>query len=248
MSTEEQRPAERHVLEVAGLSVDVVRKAIGNLHLAVYPPEGRVRVAVPLHVDDEAVRLAVIDKLGWIRRQQASFRRQPRQSEREMVTGESHYVWGRRRRLNVIGHEGPPRVRLRGPSALDLYVRPGTDAGRRRHVLTEWYREQLKARVPGLIAAWEPVVGVRVADWRVRKMKTKWGSCSIDARRIWLNLELAKKPPECLEYIVVHEMVHLLERHHNTRFVGLMDTFMPQWRLYRDTLNSAPLAYEDWSY
>lgn len=253
MSTEQRAPEQpaperRHVLEVGGLAVDVVRKDIKNLHLAVYPPKGRVRVAVPLHVDDDAVRLAVVDKLAWIHRQRADFERQPRQSKREVVTGESHYLWGRRYRLSVVEHDGPARVRVHGTSRLALHVRPGTSADRRQRVLTEWYRDELKARVPELIARWEPALGVEVAAWGVRKMKTKWGSCTIGARRIWLNLELAKKPPECLEYIVVHEMVHLLERHHNERFVALMDRFLPSWRLYRDTLNRAPLAHEDWGY
>lgn len=240
--------AERKHAEVGGITVDVVRKDIKNLHLAVYPPDGRVRVAAPLHTGDEAVRLAVIDRLGWIKRQQRHFARQPRQSQREMVTGESHYVWGRRYLLSVTCHPGPNRVQVRGGSRLDLYVRPDAGADRRREILTAWYRQQVKERVPGLIARWEPVIGVQVADRGVKKMKTKWGSCSIQARRLWLNLELAKKPPACLEYIVVHEMVHLLERHHNDRFRALMDRFMPRWRLHRDTLNQEPLAHEDWIY
>lgn len=233
---------------VGGISVDVVRKDIKNLHLAVYPPDGRVRVAVPLHTDDEAVRLAIVDKLGWIKRKQRGFVEQVRQSQREMVTGESHYVWGRRYLLNVIRHTGPNRVRINGPSRLDLYVRPDADEERRRNVLTEWYRDQLKGEVPELIAKWEPVIGVKVADWGVRKMKTRWGSCLNEKGRIWLNLELAKKPITCLEYIVVHEMVHLLERRHNDRFKALMDQFLPQWRLHRDTLNKEPLAHEEWRY
>ncbi len=213
VSTKSQRrgAVERSALQVGGVPVSVVRKDIKNIHLAVYPPDGRVRVAVPLHVNDEAVRLAVVDKLRWIKRQQSEFETQVRQSQREMVTGESHYFWGRRYRLNVVSHDGPSRVEVHGTKTIELYVRPDLDAGQRRRVLTEWYRKQLKTKVPNLIAEWEPVVGVDVADWGVKKMKTKWGSCSIEARRIWLNLELAKKPLECLEYIVVHEMVHLLE-------------------------------------
>jgi len=239
---------DRHFIEVGGIRVEVVRKAIKNLHLGVYPPEGRVRVATPLRVDDEAVRLAVISKLDWIRRQQARFAEQARQSAREMVSGESHYFLGQRYRLRVIEQAGPFKVELKGNSRLNLYVRLGTDAVRREKVLNDWYRSELKDRIPELIAKWEPVIGVKVAQWGVKKMKTKWGTCNIDARRIWLNLELAKKPPQCLEYIIVHEMVHLLERHHNDRFRELIDRFMPQWRLYRDELNHAPLAHEDWSY
>lgn len=239
---------EHNFIEISGIRVEVVRKAIKNLHLGVYPPAGRVRVAAPLRIDDEAVRLAVISKLGWIRRQQKAFAEQPRQSKRELVDGESHYFQGRRYRLRVFEEETLRGVRIKGRSALELYVKPGTDAAKREVILDEWYRSQLKDVIPDLIAKWEPVIGVQVEAWGVKKMKTKWGSCNIAARRVWLNLELAKKPPLCLEYILVHEMVHLLERHHNDRFKALMDRFLPQWRLYRDQLNQAPLAHEEWGY
>lgn len=228
--------------------MEVVRKAIKNLHLGVYPPTGRVRVAAPTRIDDEAVRLAVISKLGWIRRQQARFAQQPRQSEREMVSGESHYFQGRRYRLRVVEADAPPRVKLNGNSTLELHIRPGTKTEKREEILNQWYRHELKVQLPELIAQWEPVIGVNVADWGVKKMKTKWGTCNIEARRIWLNLELAKKPPQCMEYILVHELVHLLERHHNDRFRELMDRFMPPWRLYRDELNRSPLGHEAWGY
>jgi len=228
--------------------VDVVRKDIKNLHLAVYPPDGRVRVAVPLLIDDEAVRLAVISKLAWIKRQQALFQGQDRQSAREYVSRESHYYWGDRYLLNVAYHDAPPQVVVRNKTTLDLFVRGGSDTAQRERVLQEWYRQQLKAAIPPLIAKWEQVVGVQVAEWRVKRMKTRWGTCNEQARRIWLNLELVKKPPQCLEYIIVHEMVHLMERNHNERFVAYMDEFMPQWRLFRDELNQAPLAHEAWEY
>lgn len=225
-----------------------MRKAIKNLHLGVYPPAGRVRVAVPMRIDDEAVRLAVISKLGWIRRKQAHFIEQPRQSQREIVSGESHYFQGRRYRLRVIEESAPPRVALKGNTALELYVRPDTNTAKREAFLNEWYRRELKALLPNLITKWKPVIGVQVEDWAIKKMKTKWGTCNVTARRIWLNLELAKKPIQCLEYILVHEMVHLLERHHNDRFKELMDRFMPQWRLLREELNRAPLGHETWTY
>lgn len=239
---------ERHTIEVSGITVEVVRKPIKNLHLGVYPPAGRVRVAVPLRVDDEAVRLAVISKLGWIRRRQKAFAGQPRQSRREMVTGESHYFRGRRYRLQIIEAQGPARVRVQGNATLALHVRPETDIVGRETILNEWYRRELKALLPDLISKWELVIGVQVAEWGIKKMKTRWGSCNCRARRIWLNLELAKKSPQCLEYVLVHEMVHLLERYHNDRFKALMDQFMPQWRLYRDELNQAPLGHEQWVY
>lgn len=237
----------RHIT-VGGVKVEVVRKAIKNLHLGVYPPNGRVRVAVPLIISDEAVRLAVIEKLGWIKRQKARFAEQPRQSQREMVNGESHYFMGKRYRLRVHEQNGPARVAVRGIATLDLFVRPGSSAEQRAAVLQRWYRDQLRVLIPPLLEKWQPKLGVQVSAWGIRKMKTRWGSCNTTARRIWINLELAKKPVQCLEYIVVHELVHLLERSHNERFAALMDSFMPQWRHCRETLNRGPLGHEEWGY
>jgi predicted metal-dependent hydrolase len=228
--------------------VEVVRKDIKNLHLAVYPPKGRVRVAAPLRLNDEAVRLAVISRLGWISKQQKRFQQQERQSQREMVTGESHYYKGRRYRLEVIENEGRPSIKLRNNSTIQLFVLARTDRGKREAMLQRWYRRRLRELLPNLVAKWEPEVGVRVADIRIKKMKTRWGTCNGDEQRVWLNLELAKKPLACLEYILVHEMVHFLERHHNERFQQLMDKLMPQWRLRRAELNRVPLAHEDWQY
>lgn len=239
---------EHRQIVVGGVQVQIVRKAIKNLHLGVYPPQGRVRVAAPLAVTDEVVRLAVAGKLGWIKRQQARFKDQPRQSEREMVSGESHYFLGRRYRLRVIPHDGAARVRLRNKSTLELEVRPETNAQQRDRVLQQWYRQQLKRRLPALLEKWQPLLGVSVAEWGIKKMKTRWGTCNVEARRVWLNLELAKKPVRCLEYILVHELAHLIERHHNDRFVSLMNKHLPQWRLHRQELNSAPLAHETWAY
>ncbi len=239
---------EIHHLTVSGVKVEVVRKDIKNLHLGVYPPHGRVRVAAPLVISDEAVRLAVIDKLGWIRRQKAKFAEQPRQSQREMVNGESHYFLGKRYRLRVHEQDAPAQVAIRGVASLDLFVRPGTTADQREAVLLRWHREQLKALIPPLLEKWQPILGVQVADWGIKKMKTKWGSCSPASRRVWLNLELAKKPAQCLEYIVVHELVHLLERHHNERFTALLESHLPQWRQYRAMLSQAPLGHEEWNY
>lgn len=239
---------EHSQIEVRGISVQVRRKAIKNLHVGVYPPDGMVRVAAPLHLDDEAVRLAVISRLGWIRKQRENFSHQERQSAREMVTGESHYFAGRRYRLNVVARSGNPRVRIANNSTLELQVAPDADRAARQQLLERWYRRQLKARIPELLARWQPALGVEVADCRVKRMKTRWGSCNIEARRVWLNLELAKKNPACLEYILVHEMVHFLERHHTNRFCELMDNFMPDWRIRRDALNDAPLAHEEWVY
>lgn len=235
-------------ITVSGMQVQVVRKAIRNLHLGVYPPNGRVRVAAPFRVSDEAVRLAVVTRLGWIRRQQAKFAAQPRQSKRELVSGESHYFFGMRYRLRVEEREGASRVFVRGKSALVLQVRPGSTAAQREEILLRWYRRELKARVPELLERWRPVIGVHAAGWGVKRMKTRWGTCNPKVGRVWLNLELAKKPVRCLEYIVVHELVHLLERRHDGRFIALMDKHLPQWRARQQELNAAPLAHETWNY
>lgn len=237
-----------HQIVVNDIVVDVVRKDIKNLHLAVYPPHGRVRVAVPLYIEDDAVRLAVISKLPWIQRQQRQFLGQERQTERQYIAGESHYFEGQRYLLNVEYHDETPSVKIRNKKILELIVRPGSNVEQRGRVLLDWYRQHLKTQSVPLIDKWQPIVGVQVDEWRIKQMKTKWGSCNIEAKRIWLNLELAKKPIQCLEYIIVHEMVHLLERHHNERFTHFMNIFLPNWRLIRDELNREPLAYENWDY
>lgn len=235
-------------ISVSGIAVEVVRKDIKNLHLGVYPPMGRVRVAAPLVVNDEAVRLAVIDKLGWIKRQRAQFAKQPRQTEREMVNGESHYFLGRRYRLRIHEQDAPAHVALRGVASMDLFVRPGATVAKREAVLLDWYRGSLRPVIADLLAHWQPKLGVQVAGWGIKKMKTKWGSCNVTNRRIWLNLELAKKPVQCLEYIVVHELVHLLERRHNAHFTHLMDKHLPHWRACREVLNAGVLGHQVWDY
>ena len=232
-------------LTVAGINVDVVYKDIKNLHIGVYPPVGRVRVAAPKRLDDDQVRLALVKRLPWIRSQRDRLQRADRQSQREMVAGESHYVWGSRYRLKLLERGGHPHVELDG-NRLVLYLPEGTSAERRRELLDRWYRARLREAVPKVIARWEPTIGVQVPRWTIRRMKTKWGSCNRETGHIWLNLELAKKHPDCLEYVAVHEMTHLLERGHGRRFVKLMDGFMRDWRARRDRLNEAPLADEEW--
>lgn len=235
-------------MKIRDLEVQVVRKDIKNLHLSVHPPEGGVRISVPLHVDDVHVRLAIIGRLSWIRKKQAHFQKQPRQSAREMVTGESHYLFGKRYLLEVIERWGKHEVKIKNNSTLLLCVRPGTTAANRLLVVHDWYREQLKTRIPILLDKWQSTIGVEATSWGVKRMKTRWGSCNTRNKRVWLNLELAKKPPECLEYVLVHELVHLLERHHNDRFRGFLDRYMPTWRVARDVLKREPLTHEDWVY
>lgn len=232
-------------LTVRGIEVAVVYKDVKNLHISVYPPAGQVRVAAPERFDDERVRLAIVQRLAWIKRQQAQLRNATRQSEREMVTGESYYAWGTRHRLKVVERPGRAHVELDGERLL-LYLPPGTATDDRRRLLDRWYRAQLRTVIPGLVATWEPALGVSVSRWGIRRMKTKWGSCNRETGHIWLNLELAKKHPLCLEYVVVHEMAHLRERTHGPRFTHLMDTVLPEWRSRRADLAGAPLADERW--
>lgn len=237
-----------HQIKVQDFTIDVVRKDIKNMHLAVYPPTGRVRISVPLRINDEAVQLFAISKLGWIKRHQRSFKNQERQSAREYIERESHYFLGNRYLLRITEVEKPAQVILKTKTFLDLHIRPNTSQNQRQGILNEWYRKELKTIVKPLIEKWEKIIGVKTNDWGVKQMKTKWGTCSIEAKRIWLNLELAKKPIHCAEYIVVHELVHLLERNHNDNFIAYMDKFMPQWRQYKDELSRLPASHADWSY
>ena len=234
-------------LTVAGIGVDVVYKDIKNLHISVYPPIGRVRVAAPERLDEEVIRLALVQRLPWIKRQRAQLQDAARQSARELINGESHYVWGQRLRLQVVADSGRPRVEV-GGTKLTLRVAPDASSEQKARTLERWYRTELKQAVSTVVEKWEPVLGQRVEGWTVRRMKTKWGSCNPVSRRLWFNLELAKKHPACLEYIVVHEMTHLSERNHTQRFIELMDQRLPNWRALRDELNGAPLAEEEWHY
>lgn len=234
-------------IQLGDITIEVVQKPIKNLHLTVHPPDGRVRIAAPLHLDADTIRIYAISKLDWIKKHRRKFQEQPREAPRDFVERESHYVWGKRYLLEVIEADAPPAVELRH-GKLRLTVRPGTDAARREAVLAAWYRGLLKEAIPPLIAKWEPRLGVSVAGFYVRHMKTRWGSCTPAARTIRINTELAKKPPACLEYIVVHELVHLLEPSHNKRFHALMDHHLPTWPHHRETLNRLPIRYEDWRY
>lgn len=234
-------------LELGDISVEVVRKDIKHVHLSVYPPSGRVKIAAPERMSLDTLRAFTISRLGWIRQQQQKMREQARETPREYIDRESHHVWGRRCLLKVVEVEAAPRLLVRH-RRMTLSVRPGTAAAVRAEILAQWYRQQLKQVARELIDKWQPLMGVRVECFFVQQMKTKWGSCNPAAGTIRLNTELAKKPQECLEYIVVHEMVHLLEPTHNARFVMLLERFMPNWQAYRDQLNSLPVSHEHWLY
>jgi hypothetical protein len=236
-----------HRLTLGGIAVDVVLKDIKNIHLGVYPPAGRVRIAAPARMSLDAIRIFAISKLGWIRQQRVKLQEQERETRREYLDRESHYVWGTRYLLKLAERDQAPAVELKHRCML-LTVRPGTDEERREAIVARWYRDQVRSAVTELVAKWEPILGVKVERVFVRQMKTKWGSCNSRALAIRLNTELAKKPKECLEYIVVHEMAHLLEPTHNTRFVALMDQFLPSWQFSRQKLNRLPVQHVDWEY
>jgi predicted metal-dependent hydrolase len=229
------------------ISVEVVKKDIKNIHLSVYPPEGRVRISAPQRMNLDTIRVFAISKLAWIKQQQKRMRAQERETPREYIDRESHYVWGKRYLLTVFGSNGAPAVDL-SHNKMYLRVRQGVTEEKKQAIIEKWYREQLKQAVPELVSKWESRAKVKVARLFVQKMKTKWGSCNHRGRTIRLNTDLAKKPRECLEYIVVHEITHLLEPTHNARFVSLMDQFMPKWRFYREKLNRLPVRHEDWGY
>jgi predicted metal-dependent hydrolase len=228
-------------IQLGDLDVLVVRKAVKNIHLGVYPPDGRVRIAVPSAMSDTLVRARIAERLPWIRRQQARFGGQARESLREMVNGESHWYLGRRYRLRVVQSPHMRGVRLPDHSTLELHCPPGAGASERRAVLEDWYREQLRATAAPLVKEWADKMGVTVADWRIRKMKTKWGSCGIEGRRIWLNLELAKKPRRSIEYVVIHELAHLRVRRHGDDFRALLDETLPNWEHVRAELGALPI-------
>lgn len=232
-------------IQLGEIVVCVVFKDIKNIHLSVCPPDGEVKIAAPQHMNLDTIRIYAISKLGWIKQQQNKFLHQQRETEREYLNLESHYVWGKRYLLNVAYTENALGVFLKH-SKIMLRVKPGTDTEQKQAILETWYRGILKEAAGSLIEKWERRLGVKVKRLYVQRMKTKWGSCNPAAQSIRLNSELAKKTPECLEYIVLHEMMHLLERHHNEQFVILMDRHLPNWRMHRDELNRSPLGYESW--
>ena len=224
-------------IKISSIIINVIRKDIKNMYLAVYPPAGRVRITAPLRINDEAVRLFVISKLSWIKKHQQKFKKQKREISRDYIARESHYFLGQRYLLNVIEHNAVPKVVLRNKTYIDLYIRPNTVTQKKESIMNEWYRAELKKLIPPIIQKYEKLADVKSSDWRVKRMKTKWGSCNIKDKRIWINLELAKKPIICLEYVILHELIHLIERDHNDNFLAHMKKYMPRWKFHKDELN-----------
>jgi predicted metal-dependent hydrolase len=237
----------RHTIELGDVCCHLTRKHIKNVHLVVHPPCGRVTISAPLRMDLETIKLFGISKLGWIRKQQLKIKNQKREAPREYVTHESHYYLGQRYLLNVVEHEATPKVILKHDT-IELYVRKGAARAHRAKILQGWYRRQLKELVSHYITNLENTMKVKVAEIRVKTMKTRWGTCNPRAKRIWLNTELAKKPIENIEYVLIHEMVHLLEGHHNKKFKAYMDKFSPKWKNLREELNRSALGHAGWNY
>lgn len=234
-------------ISLGDISVDVTYKDIKNVYLSVYPPSGQVRISAPLRMDLDTIRIFAITRQGWIRKQQTKLREQDRESSREYINRESHYYLGERYLLKVSEIDLPPKITL-NHSTIEMQLRPATNTEKRQKILDEWYRERVKEIIPPIVQRWEKNLNVSVNAFGIKKMKTKWGSCNQKAGRIWLNLELGKKPLQCIEYVVIHEMVHLLESKHGERFTSYMDKFLPMWRSYKEELNKRPLSHQDWSY
>lgn len=232
-------------IKLGDIIVDVELKDIKNVHLSVYPPKGKVRIAAPIRMNLDTIRIYAISRLSWIKKQRQKFLSQAREAPREFLNKEGHYFLGERYLLKIIEQDAPPVVNVRHKT-IELLVRPGTVLQKRQSILDEWYRSQLKEIVPPVIQKWEKIMGVSLDEFAIKKMKTKWGTCNRDAKRIWLNLDLAKKPFHCIEYIIVHEMAHLLERNHNGKFIAYMDRFLPEWKELRKELNQLPVSHADW--
>ena len=238
---------DKKVLKLGDISVDVIYKNIKNIHLSVHPPSGRVRISSPTRIPIDTLRVFAISKLSWIKKQQQKLKSQEREAPREFISRESHFYLGKRYLLEVNEAKTTPKVKLKHDS-IEMFVKPESSLEKRRSLLNEWYRERLKEIIPAIIVKWEKTLKVKVDEFGIKQMKTRWGTCNTKARRIWINLELAKKPIHCIEYIVVHEMVHLLERKHNERFIAIMDRYLPQWKQYKKELNRFPVSHSEWEY
>lgn len=223
-------------LIIGDVDVQVVRKHVKNLNLSIKPVTGLVRVSVPFHMSDKDLYKHLLPRLDWIRKKIALALTRQGTRQNLMVNGETHLVFGKVCRLEVFERSGRHEVLIKEPGKLILYVRPATTTPNREIVLNNFYRKQLKDKIPELLDTWQDTLGVEIYQWGVKRMKTRWGSCNIDKKRIWLNLELAKKEVDCLEYVIVHELAHLLERYHNKRFWGIVETVLPSWKQSRQKL------------
>lgn len=231
-------------IEISGIKIELQKKNIKNLHLVVAPPDGKVRVSAPMHLSDESINMFVRTKLGWIKKQQEKFQHQPRQSEREYVSGETLYVFGKQYFLRVEHSYKGNSVALNGNEAV-LTVRKESTAKQREAFVNEWHRSLLKEKIEIYLPKWEKITGLYCDSWQTKYMTTRWGTCNTNTRKIWFNLQLAKKPMECLEYVVLHELAHLKVRNHGKDFIAIMDQYMPYWRETKKLLNELKLDHMD---
>lgn len=229
------------------ITIDIVQKEIQNLHLSVYPPHGRVRISAPIRMDLHTIRVYAISKLSWIRKQKKRYESQERETTRDFIYRESHYFLGRRYLLRVFETTGDPRIELKH-NTIDLHSLQTSLREKKKELMQEWYRKKLRAIVNPLFDKWLNRLGLADVDFSIRIMKTRWGSCNQLKRKIWLNLELAKKPIECIEFIVIHELIHIFEKNHTPRFKALMNHHFPNWKRLREDLNKLPVSHIDWKY
>jgi len=234
------------IIELGEISIAMTRKNIKNVHLCVHPPQGRITLSAPRGTRLEVARAYAITKLGWIHKQQQKLRNQARERKREFIERESHYLWGRRHLLTVVERDAKPSVAV-DHKRITLSLRPGSDQAKRSSIIHQWHKALLHELIPSLIEKWEPKLGVQVQAYFLRRMKTRWGSCNHQAAHIMLNTELVKKPKDLIEYVVLHEMLHLIEPTHNDRFLSLMTQHYPTWREARAELNELPLGAQEWT-
>jgi predicted metal-dependent hydrolase len=239
---------ESYSLFVQDLEFEVNKKDIKNLHINILPPEGKVRISAPLEMTEESIRLAIVTRITRIKKEIAEMQSYVRESQREMISGESHYMDGNRYLLEVVEKQEKPVVSISRKKILQLQVRPNSTREKREEVLNEWHRDRLRKRLESLTEKWEKAMRQSAEFYGIKRMHTKWGTCHSTSRRIWLNLELGKKHPDCLEYVLVHELVHLLEPTHSDRFFELMDKHMPNWAQYKALLDEPPIMHVDWDY
>lgn len=239
---------EKKLILIGDIEVDIVKKKVINLHFSVLPPKGKVRITAPKQMDDKAIRMSIITRLPWIKKQQSKYLNQSRQIKREYISGESHYFMGKRYKLELKYINEIPTVFIKGKNKITLQVRPKSTLVKRNEVMMDWYRKQLKTTLAELITKWEEKIGVQIKLWEIKQMKTRWGTCNEKKSKIILNLELSKKPIRCIEYIVVHELIHLKVKKHNQKFIELMNKYIPKWKSIKEELNQFILSHEEWNY
>lgn len=234
------------LLQVGGIEAVVLYRPVKNLHLNVLPPAGKVRVTAPQNMNDDAIRTFLATRISWIKKMQTKFKGQERQTPREYVSGETYYFFGKKYKLEVLETDTTPNVEIKGKIKIFLTVRPKTSVLRREEVMQDWYRNELHKFLEIAITKWERKIGVEVNDWSIRRMKTRWGTCNHKKKNILFNLELAKKPESCIEYVVLHELLHLVEEKHSEKFTALLSKYMPKWKSEKEELNRLILSYEEW--